>query len=107
MAKIIEFRSLNVDKNLENLDFKSYLQEKGLSEEIDSVYEPNLLKTYSSVVKSDFEIVENSFLGLLDLHNQLLGKKDLSQAFSDLEEKMDQESYEHFLKIKKESLIKN
>ena len=66
-----------------------------------------MLKTYRSVIKSDFEIVENSFLGLLDLHQKLLEKKDLSQAFKDLEQNMDQESYENFLKIKKESLAKN
>jgi predicted negative regulator of RcsB-dependent stress response len=66
-----------------------------------------LIKTYRSVIKSDFETVEKSFLGLLDLHNQLLEKKDLSQAFKDLEQNMDQESYENFLKIKKESLAKN
>jgi hypothetical protein len=34
-------------------------------------------------------------------------KNDLSQAFKDLEQNMDQESYENFLKIKKESLAKN
>jgi len=106
-SQIIEFGSLNADKDLENFDFKSYLLDKGLAREIEIIYKSNLLKTYSSVIKSDFEIVENSFLGLLDLHNHLLDKKDLSQAFKDLEQKMDQESYENFLKIKKESLIKN
>ena len=105
--QIIEFGSINGDKNLENFDFKSYLLEKGLTEEIESIYKPNLLKTYGSVIKSDFEIVENSFLGLLDLHQKLIEKKDLSQAFKDLEQNMDQESYENFLKIKKESLAKN
>ena len=106
-SQIIEFGSLNADKDLENFDFKSYLLDKGLVQEIESIYKSNLLKTYSSVIKSDFDMVENSFLGLLNLHNQLLDKKDLSQAFKDLEQKMDQESYENFLKIKKESLIKN
>ena len=43
----------------------------------------------------------------MDLHNKLLEKKDLSQAFKNLEQNMDQESYENFLKIKKESLAKN
>ena len=38
---------------------------------------------------------------------QLLEKKDLSQAFKDLEQNMDQESYDNFLKIKKESLAKS
>jgi len=107
VSHIIEFGTLNSDKELENFDFKSYLLDKGLSQEIAGIYEYNLLKTYSSVIKSDFEIVEKSFLGLLDLHNHLLEKKDLSQAFKDLEQNMDQESYENFLKIKKESLIKN
>ena len=43
----------------------------------------------------------------MDLHNKLLGKKDLSQAFKDLEQNMDQESFENFVKIKNESLTKN
>ena len=107
MSKIIEFGSLNSNKDLENFDFKSYLLEKGLNKEVEIIYKSNLLKTYSSVVKNDFNIVENSFLSLIDLHNQLLNKSDLSQAFRDLEENMDQESYENFLKIKRESLIKN
>tara|TARA_A100001015_G_scaffold61508_1_gene67732 strand:- start:1284 stop:3089 length:1806 start_codon:yes stop_codon:yes gene_type:complete len=107
VSQIIEFGSINGDKDLENFDLKSYLLEKGLAEEIQSIYKSNLLNTYRSVIKSDFEKVENSFLGLLDLHQQLLEKKDLSKAFNDLERNMDQESYENFLKIKKESLAKN
>tara|TARA_B100000902_G_scaffold391167_1_gene441377 strand:- start:541 stop:2346 length:1806 start_codon:yes stop_codon:yes gene_type:complete len=107
VSEIIEFGSINSDKDLENFDFKSYLLHKGLTEEITLIYKSNLLKTYGSVIKSDFETVEKSFLGLLDLHNLLLEKKDLSKAFKDLEQNMDQESYENFLKIKKESLTKN
>ena len=106
-SEIIEFGSLNSEKDLENFDFKSYLIDKGFAQEVAIIYKSNLLNTYSSVIKTDFEIVENSFLGLLELHNLLLDKKDLSQAFSDLEKKMDQESYENFIKIKKESLSKN
>ena len=107
VTQIIEFGSLNTDKDLENFDFKSYLLDKGLDQEITNIYNSNLLKTYSSVIKNDFAVVENSFLGLLDLHNRLIEKNDLSEAFKDLEQKMDQESYENFLKIKKESLTKN
>ncbi len=107
VSQIIEFGSINSDKDLENFDFKSYLIKQGFNNEIESIYNSNLLRTYRSVIKSDFEIVENSFLGLLDLHQQLLEKKDLSQAFKDLEQNMDQESYDNFLKIKKESLAKN
>ncbi len=107
VSEIIEFGSINSDKDLENFDFQSYLLDKGLTEEIAFIYKSNLLKTYRSVIKSDIEIVEKSFLGLLDLHNKLLEKKDLSEAFKDLEQNMDQESYENFLKIKKESLTKN
>ncbi len=107
VSEIIEFGSINSDKDLENFDFKSYLLDKGLKAEIALIYKSNLIKTYRSVIKSDFETVEKSFLGLLDLHNKLLEKNDLSQAFKDLEQNMDQESYENFLKIKKESLAKN
>jgi len=107
VSEIIEFGSINSDKALENFDFKSYLLDKGLTKEIALIYKRNLIRTYRSVIKSDFETVEKSFLGLMDLHNKLLGKKDLSQAFKDLEQNMDQESYENFLRIKKESLAKN
>jgi hypothetical protein len=107
VTQIIEFGTLNTDKDLENFDFKSYLLDKGLDQEITNIYNSNLLKTYSSVIKNDSAVVENSFLGLLDLHNRLIEKNDLSEAFRDLEQKMDQESYENFLKIKKESLTKN
>ena len=107
VSEIIEFGTINSDKDIENFDFKSYLLDKGLSGEVTSIYKSNLLKTYRSVIKSDFEVVENSFLGLLDLHNQLLEKKDLIKAFNDLEQNMNQESYENFLRIKKESLAKN
>ena len=107
VSEIIEFGSINSDKDLENFDFKSYLLDKGLKVETALIYKSNLIKTYRSVIKSDFETVEKSFLGLLDLHNQLLEKKDLSQAFKDLEQNMDQKSYENFLRIKKESLVKN
>ena len=107
VSEIIEFGSINSDKDLENFDFKSYLLNKGLKVEIALIYKSNLIRTYRSVIKSDFETVEKSFLGLLDLHNKLLEKNDLSQAFKDLEQNMDQESYENFLKIKKESLAKS
>ena len=106
-AQIIDFGSLNTDKDLEKFDLKSYLIKRGLDQEISSIYKSNLLDTYSSVIKNDLSVVESSFLGLIDLHNQLLEKKDLSEALKDLEKNMDQESYENFLKIKKESLNKN
>ncbi len=106
-AQIIDFGSLNTDKDLEKFDLKSYLVKRGLDQEISSIYKSNLLDTYSSVIKNDLSVVESSFLGLIDLHNQLLEKKDLSEALKDLEKNMDQESYENFLKIKKESLNKN
>ena len=106
VSHIIEFGALDAIKDLENFDFKSYLLDKGFSQEITSIYSSSLLETYSSVIKNDLKVVETSFLGLLELHNQLLNRRDLSQAFRDLEENMDQKSYEKFLKIKKESLNK-
>ncbi len=106
VSHIIEFGTLNSDKDLEKFDFKSYLLKKGYNQEITSIYLSNLIITYKSVIKNDPKVVETSFLGLLELHDQLLNKQDLSQAFKDLEENNDQKSYEKFLRIKKESLNK-
>ena len=51
--------------------------------------------------------MEKSFIGLLDLQKNLLDENDLDIAISNLEEKMDEKSFENFMKIKKESISKN
>ena len=107
VTEILEFSASIGDKELENFNLKSYLLNKGLSLEIQYIFQPELLSTYSSIIKNDKEKVEKSFVGLLNLHKNLLEESDLDLALSDLEEKMDEKSFENFLRIKKESLIKN
>ena len=105
--KILEFSSSHADKDLENFDFKAYLLSQSLDQEINFIYQPNLLSTYGSLIKSEPESVEKNFLGLVELHSKLVDENDLTKAFADLEQNMDQESFENFVKIKNESLIKN
>ena len=50
--------------------------------------------------------VERSFISLLDLHKSLIEKNDLDLALNDLEENMDEKSFENFMRIKKESISK-
>ena len=106
-SKILEFSSSHADKDLENFDFKAYLLEQGLDQEINFVYQPNLINTYGSLIRSETANVEKSFLGLVEFHSKLVDENDLTKAFADLEQNMDQESFENFVKIKNESLIKN
>ncbi len=106
-SKILEFSSSHADKDLENFDFKAYLLEHGLDQEINFVYQPNLINTYGSLIRSETANVEKSFLGLVEFHSKLVDENDLTKAFADLEQNMDQESFENFVKIKNESLIKN
>tara|TARA_S200000501_G_scaffold167327_1_gene157682 strand:+ start:2584 stop:4389 length:1806 start_codon:yes stop_codon:yes gene_type:complete len=105
--KILEFSSSHADKDLENFDFKAYLLSQSLDQEINFIYQPNLINTYGSLIKSEPVSVEKNFLGLVELHSKLVDENDLTKAFADLEQNMDQESFENFVKIKNESLIKN
>ena len=105
--KILEFSSSHADKDLENFDFKAYLLSQSLDQEINFIYQPNLINTYGSLIKSEPVSVEKNFLGLVELHSKLVDENDLTKAFADLEQNMDQESFENFVKIKNESLIKS
>ncbi len=105
--KILEFSSSHADKDLENFDFKAYLLSQSLDQEINLIYQPNLISTYGSLIKSEPVSVEKNFLGLVELHSKLVDENDLTKAFADLEQNMDQESFENFVKIKNESLTKN
>ncbi len=58
----------------------------------------------ASIIKNDEASVVKSFIGLLELHSKLVDEIDLKIALDDLEENMDQKSFENFVKIKKESL---
>ena len=107
ISEILEFSASNRDKELEKFDLKSYLLQRGLNQEIEYIFQPKLLSTYSTIIKNSREAVEKSFVGLLKLHNDLLEAKDLDVAFNDLEENMNEESFNNFMRIKKESLNKN
>ena len=107
VSEILEFSASNVDKGLENFDLKSYLTNKGFNQEITYIYQSSLISTYSSLINNTNEKVEKSFTGLLDLHKKLLHETDLDEALNDLEEKMDEKSFENFLRIKTESLNKD
>ena len=106
ISEILEFSASNRDKELENFDLKSYLLQRGLKKEIDYIFQPELLSTYRPIIINTKDKVESSFIGLLELHNNLLNKGDLEAALSDLEENMDEKSFENFMKIKNESLNK-
>ena len=107
VSEILEFSASNSDKELENFDLKSYLIERGLTQEIKYIFQPRLLSTYGSIIKNNKEQVDKSFNGLLDLQKNLLEENDLDAALNDLEKKMDEKSFENFKKIKKESMINN
>ena len=106
ISKIIEFSVSHGDKELENFNLKSYLLDKGFNQEIKNIFQPKLLNTYKSIIYNDIEYVEEGLNGLLRLQNNLGEKEDLVDALSDLEKKMDEESYQNFIRIKKESLNK-
>ena len=107
VSEILDFSVSNTDKELENFDLKSYLIDKGLDQEINYIFKANLLSTYNSIIRNDKAKVEKSFIGLLDLHNNLLDEGDLDKALSNLEENMDEKSFENFVRIKKESISEN
>jgi len=104
-SKIIDFCSQD-NKNLENKDLKTYLETLGFSNLIRSVYNPSLLETYKFLINKQQSALEKSFEELLKIHNVSFSNETLTQAVSDLEKNMDQESFENFLKIKMESLNK-
>ncbi len=101
---IVEYIVSKNDKKLENIDIKSYLIEKGFQQQIEEIYNPSLLNTYQPLLKNNEQHVERSFLEFLELQNKFAENKDVDQAAIDLEENMNEENFEKFLKLKKESL---
>ena len=104
ISKIIELSSSMGDKDLENIDLKSYLVDQGLNQEIKYIYQLKLINTYQSIIQNNIEVVEKSFRELLSLQSNLVEKVDLSSALDSLEENMDQKSFENFIKIKNETI---
>ena len=107
ISEILEFSASNSDKDLENLDLKSYLLCKGFEQEIKYIYQPKLLNTYNSIINNTMEVVDKSFIGLINLQQDLLEETEINNALNILEEKMDEKSFEEFARIKKESLNKS
>jgi len=105
-SKIVEYIVSKGDKNLENPDIKSYLIEKGFQHQITNIYNSSLLNTYNSLLRNNEQEVEKSFLEFLDLQNKFAEDKEMNKAAIDLEENMNEENFEKFLKLKNESLNK-
>ena len=106
-SKIVEYIVSKDDKSLENIDIKSYLIEKGFQQQVVDIYKNSLLNTYQPLLKNSDKEVERSFLELLDLQRKFAENKDIDKAVIDLEENMNEENFEKFLKLKKESLSKD
>ena len=105
-ARIVDFFANN-NKNLENNELKTYLEGQGFSNLIRSVYNPSLLETYKILINKNQLEQENSFKELLKIHSSSLTNESLNKASLDFEKKMDQESFENFVKLKMESLNKD
>ena len=104
VSEILEFSSLNANKALENDDLKSYLKDKGFNQLINYLYNPSLISTYKGMIDGDQDIVDKNFLEMINVHKNLSQQNELSEAYLDFEQNMDDESYKNFLKIKNETL---
>ncbi len=105
-SKIVDFCT-NSNKNLENNGLKTYLDGQGFSNLIKRVYNPTLLETYKFLINKHQDELEKSFNELLKIHNDSMKDDSLSDAVLDLENKMDQESFDNFVKLKLESFKKD
>ena len=106
-SRVVEYMISNNDKTLENMSIKSYLIEKGFQQQIEVIYKPSLFSTYQPLLKGSQQEVERGFLELLDLQRKIVENREINQAVLDLEENMNEESFEKFLKLKKESISKD
>ena len=106
-SRVVEYMISNNDKTLENMSIKSYLIEKGFQQQIEDIYKPSLFSTYQPLLKGSQQEVERAFLELLDLQRKIVENREINQAVLDLEENMNEESFEKFLKLKKESISKD
>ena len=104
VSEVLEFSSLNTNKDLENIDLKSYLEDKGFNQVINYLYRPSLINTYKGMINDAQNIVERNFLEMITVHKNLSNQSELSEAYLDFEQNMDDKSYKNFLKIKNETL---
>ena len=104
VSEILEFSSFNNNKALENLNLRSYLEDKGFNQMINYLYSPSLVNTYKEMINGAQDIVEKNFLEMISVHKELSNQNELSEAYLDFEQNMDDESYKNFLRIKNETL---
>ena len=104
VSEVLEFSSLNTNKDLENIDLKSYLEDKGFIQVINYLYKSSLINTYKGMINDTQNIVERNFLEMITVHKNLSNQSELSEAYLDFEQNMDDKSYKNFLKIKNETL---
>ena len=102
---LVEYASKN-DKELEKEALKSYLNYTEFSNIVGEIYKDELLRTYRTLIESDYETLKFTFLELLNLQNKFTANTQLEDAEALLAENMDDESFEKFLKLKKDSLTK-
>jgi len=102
---MVEYAS-NDNKELEKTAFKSYLSKSEFSNIIDEIYKKELLNTYKTLLDSNYDDLKATFVELLNLQNKIASDTQLEDAEALLAENMDDDNFEKFLKLKKDSLIK-
>ena len=101
---MVEYAS-NDNKELEKTAFKSYLSNSEFSNIISEVYKEELLNTYKSLLDSNYKDLKATFVELLNLQNKIVSDAQLEDAEALLAENMDDDKFERFLQLKKDSLI--
>ena len=102
---LVEYASKN-DKELEKEALKSYLNYTEFSNIVGEIYKDELLRTYRTLLDSDYETLKFTFLELLNLQNKYTANTQLEDAEALLAENMDEASLEKCVKLKKDRLTK-
>jgi DNA primase len=102
---IVEYAS-NDNKELEKKALKSYLSSSEFSNIVSEIYKEELLRTYKSLLDSDYNDLKLTFIELLNRQSKIASDTQLEDAEALLAENMDDDSFEKFLKLKKDSFIK-
>ena len=102
---IVEYAS-NDNKELEKTALKSYLSRSEFSNIVSEIYKEELLRTYKSLLDSDYNDLKLTFIELLNRQSKIASDTQLEDAEALLAENMDDDSFEKFLKLKKDSFIK-
>ena len=102
---IVEYAS-NDNKELEKTALKSYLSNSEFSNIVSEIYNEELLRTYRSLLDSDYNDLKLTFIELLNRQSKIAADTQLEDAEALLAENMDDDSFEKFMKLKKDSLIK-